>query len=489
MSGGALPVIDAELARDMGELSRDPLKWVMYAFPWGRGDMAGMTGPDAWQRDVLAEIKANIDGGAKRPLKLAVASGHGVGKSALVAWLLLWSMSTCPDTRGVVTANTGAQLRSKTWAELSKWYGRFIAKHWFKMAATSMIGAQEGREHTWRLDAIQWSKNNSEAFAGLHNQGKRIIVVFDEASAIEDVIWDVTEGALTDKDTEIFWLCFGNPTRNTGRFRECFRKHRDRWVHKRVDSRDVAITNKEQIAQWLDDYGEDSDFFKVRVRGEFPDVSDTQLISSALVRDARARRLDEHEIRGMPKIMGIDVARTGGDMSSVWVRQGLLAYRVYKRHTPDSMMFADRLAGLIHEHKPDTVFIDMGAMGAPVYDRLRQMGFNNVQGVHFGGAAARDDLYVNRRIEMWFAIKKWLEDGGVLPDKDAAGQDIEDDLTSPEFFYSTKGKMQLESKEDMKERGLHSPDDGDALALTFAVPVRSANVVRRITDIDLGDWE
>lgn len=476
----------AELSRDMGVLSRDPLRWVQYAFPWGQGDMAGMTGPDKWQRDVLCHIRNGAKSGL--PLKLAVASGHGVGKSALVAWLLLWSMSTCPDTRGVVTANTGVQLRSKTWAELSKWYGRFIAKHWFKMAATSMVSLEDGHEHTWRLDAIQWSKQNSEAFAGLHNQGKRIIVVFDEASAVDDVIWDVTEGALTDKDTEIYWLCFGNPTRNTGRFRECFRKYRDRWVHMHVDSRDVAITNKEQLEQWAADYGEDSDFFRVRVRGEFPDAADTQLISSALVREARSRRLAEHEIYGMSKVMGVDVARTGGDQSSVWIRQGLWAYRVYKRHTPDSMMFADRLAGLIHEHRPETVFIDMGAMGAPVYDRLRQMGFDNVQGVHFGGAAVRDDLFVNRRIEMWYAVKGWLESGGVLPDKAAEGQDIEDDLTSPEFFYSSKGKMQLESKEDMKERGLHSPDDGDALALTFAVPVRPEGFrVRRITEDDIFD--
>ena len=189
---------------------------------------------------------------------------------------------------------------------------------------------------------------------------------FDEASAIDDTIWEVTEGALTDSDTEILWLAFGNPTRNTGRFRECFRKYRDRWHHIHVDSRTAAITNKAQLKQWVTDYGEDSDFVKVRVRGIFPDASDTQLISAELVRQAKERSLTERDVAGAPKIMGIDVARGGADQSAVWLRQGLLARRLYKRHTPDSMVFAERLASLLREHEPDAAFIDMGAMGAQI---------------------------------------------------------------------------------------------------------------------------
>ena len=467
---------DAEMAKDMGRLSRDPLAWVRYAFPWGEGELSGYGGPDAWQRDVLKHIRDNLS--RREPLRVAVASGHGIGKSALVAWLILWSLSTCPDARGIVTANTGSQLKTKTWAELAKWYNRFIARHWFEIAATSLSANEKGHEATWRFDSAVWSKNNTEAFAGLHNQGKRIVVVFDEASAIDDTIWEVTEGALTDSDTEILWLAFGNPTRNTGRFRECFRKYRDRWHHIHVDSRTAAITNKAQLKQWVTDYGEDSDFVKVRVRGIFPDASDTQLISAELVRRAKERSLTERDVAGAPKIMGIDVARGGADQSAVWLRQGLLARRLYKRHTPDSMVFAERLASLLREHEPDAAFIDMGAMGAPVYDRLCHLGFGHViMGINFSQGAIRDDLYLNRRSEMWHAVAKWLRDGGALPSQGPEAQDIEDDLCAPEYFYNTKGKLQLESKEDMKDRGLPSPDDGDALALTFAAPV-----VRR-TDI------
>ena len=466
-------VSELALCEDMGRLSLDPLTWTAYAFPWGKGELTGFEGPDVWQRDVLRTMRDHLKGPERfKPLRIAVASGHGIGKSALVAWVILWALSTCPDARGVVTANTGVQLRTKTWAELGKWYNRFLARHWFAMASTSITAKEAGHESTWRLDSVQWSKENSEAFAGMHNQGKRIVVIFDEASAIDDTIWEVTEGALTDRDTEIVWLAFGNPTRNTGRFRECFRKYRDRWRHVHIDSRTAAMTNKEQLEQWVRDYGEESDFVKVRVRGMFPDASDTQLISAALVRAAKGRYIQERDIAGAPVIMGIDVAGTGADQSSVWLRQGLWARRLFKRHTPDSMIFADRLVSLIHEHKPDVAFIDMGAMGAPVRDRLNQLGFGDVvQGVYFGGEAMRKDLYANRRAEMWHAVAGWLRDGGVLPHEGPEAQDIEDDLCAPEYFYNTRGRLQLESKDDIKDRGLPSPDDGDALALTFAAPV------------------
>src|SRR5690606_38633063 len=112
---------------------------------------------------------------------------------------------------------------------------------------------------------VPWSERNTEAFAGLHNAGKRIIVIFDEASAIPDIIWETTEGALTDVDTEILWFVFGNPTRNTGRFRDCFDggKFAHRWRQQKVDSRQVQRTNKKEIEDWIADYGLDSDFVRV----------------------------------------------------------------------------------------------------------------------------------------------------------------------------------------------------------------------------------
>ena len=209
------------------------------------------------------------------------------------------------------------------------------------------------------------------------------------------------------------------------------------------------------------------------MKGEFPSVSDRQLIGAEMVRAAMARRLTEREIAHAPKIFGVDVAGTGGDSSAIWMRQGLFARRLFKKNEPDTMRLADIVADYIQKENPAAVFVDMGAMGSPIVDKLRGLGFGGVvHGVYFGNAALRDDIYANRRAEMWHSVAGWLKDGGALPDKSAESQDIEDDLTSPEYFYNHRGRMQLESKDDMKARGLPSPDDGDALALTFAEPVR-----------------
>jgi hypothetical protein len=190
-----------------------------------------------------------------------------------------------------VTANTDTQLRTKTWAELGKWYQLFIARQLFTLTATAIfIAGDPDRQKTWRIDQIPWSKERSEAFAGLHNQGKRIVVIFDEASAIDDLIWDVTEGALTDAKTQILWLRYGNPTKTSGRFfKNCTQGKRNTYV--RVDSRTVSFTNKKQIEAWIEEYGEDSDFVRVRVKGEFPRAGYANFISPELVGQARRRRL------------------------------------------------------------------------------------------------------------------------------------------------------------------------------------------------------
>src|SRR5690606_25681226 len=158
-----------------------------------------------------------------------------------------------------------------------------INKHWFKYEATCIHSAQPGHEKTWRVDMVAWNKDNPDAFAGLHNEGKRILLVFDYSSAIHDRIYEVTEGALTDANTEIIWICFGNHTKNKGRFRECFGKRKGWWITRQIDSRDVEGTNKAQYQAWIEEYGEDSDFVRIRVKGRFPRQSSMQFISSELV--------------------------------------------------------------------------------------------------------------------------------------------------------------------------------------------------------------
>ena len=213
-----------ELISDIGGFTHNPLGFVLYAFEWGKGELSKFPdGPDEWQRLVLIEIGEKLKNGATvdTAIQEAICSGKGVGKSCLIAWVVLWAMSTFEDTRGIVTANTDTQLKTKTWPELSKWYRLCITKDWFKLTATALCSIDPSHERTWRVDAIPWSKDNPEAFAGLHNQGKRIILIMDEASGIDDIIWEVLDYALTDVETEIIWIACGNPTKNTGRFIEC----------------------------------------------------------------------------------------------------------------------------------------------------------------------------------------------------------------------------------------------------------------------------
>jgi hypothetical protein len=483
---------EAALIEDFGKLSRDPYRFVLYAFPWGEpGELAEHDGPDEWQRDVLIQIRDGLNPAAA--LQIAVASGHGPGKSGLVAWLILWSLATFEDAKGICTANTEVQLRTKTWAEVSKWYRLFIGKHLFHLTATAIYAANPEHEKTWRIDAIAWSERNTEAFAGLHNQSRRVCVFFDEASAIPDVIWETTEGALTDADTEIIWCAFGNPTRNTGRFRECWGKFRERWLTYQVDSRTAKLTNKEQIAIWLKDYGEDSDFFRVRVRGVFPRAGSMQFIASDVAEAAMSPERQVDATVFDPLVMGVDVARFGDDASVIRLRRGRDARTIpaIKLRGVDTMTLAAKIMEVFQAHHPDAIFIDEGGVGGGVVDRCRFLRLP-VVGVQFGAKAdqsyaTQDGLiaYANKRAEMWGTMRQWLI-GGML-EKDP---DMLSDLTGVEYGYRMvdgRDAIQLESKADMKRRGLASCDNADALCLVGGTMVETPAGPRAIEEIQPGD--
>lgn len=458
---------EEDLIADMGKYSMDPLGWVRYAFPWGSGELAGFDGPDEWQAEQLGSIGERLREGVELGVVIqeATASGHGVGKSADVAWLILWAMSTFEDCKGVVTANTETQLKTKTWSELSKWYRLYICKHWFTLTATALFSVIPDHEKTWRVDMVVWSERNTEAFAGLHNKGKRILLIFDEGSAIPDVIWEVSEGALTDEGTEIIWCVFGNPTRNTGRFRDCFGKLRHRWKTRQVDSRTSAFTNKEQIQKWIDDYGLDSDFVKVRVRGMFPSASSRQFIPMTLVDAAFGKHLRADQYNFAPKILTCDPAWEGDDELVIGLRQGL-AFRILNviPKNDNDIHVATIIANHEDREKADAVFID-GGYGTGIISAGRTMG-RAWQIVWFSGASS-DPGCLNKRAEMWKLVRDWLMQGGAIPED----QVLYNDLIGPETVPRLDGKIQIESKKDMKQRLLPSPNRGDALALSFAFPV------------------
>ena len=449
---------ELQLAREIGKLCDDPVGFAEFAYA---------ETPRPWQRQILELIGEHLRSEKwPEPLKVAVASGHGIGKSALVAMVIDWAMSSCEDCKVIVTANTGTQLATKTVPEVHKWFSRSINAHWWELKATSITIRDIEHSRRWRTDFIPWSTHNTEAFAGAHNKGKRIVVIFDEASAIEDPVWEVAEGALTDENTEIIWLAFGNPTQNTGRFRECFGKFKHRWRTFQIDSRLVEGTNKEQIAKWIEDYGEDSDFVRVRVRGEFPRAGSSQFISSDLVAAARKYRAEGYG--ALPKVLAVDVARFGDDQTVIGCRQGRKFWILGKYRGKDTVWVAEETIRLIQQEKPDATVIDADGLGAGVVDQVNYRGFGSRLFEFHGGAPANDGAaFYNRRAEVWGSLRDWLMAGAEIPDN----SEIEDDLTAPEYGFSNKQQIQLEKKEDMKKRGLASPDIGDCLAMTFAVKV------------------
>lgn len=462
--------LERELVEAIAGFEHDPLGYVLFAFEWGHGELAGKKGPRKWQREVLESIGQKLRAGAAdlgEVIREAVASGHGIGKSALVAWLIKWSMDTREDTRGVVTANTETQLRTKTWPEVGKWHRLSLTRDWCELTATSLFSRAPGHEKNWRVDAVPWSENNTEAFAGLHNEGKRLLLIFDESSAIADKVWEVAEGALTDENTEIVWAVFGNSTRATGRFRECFRRFSHRWTTRQIDSRTVEGVNLGELQKLVDDYGEDSDIVKVRVRGIFPSMSAKQFIGEADVDAAYGRQLEPRQYEFAPVILTCDPAWSGDDTLEIAKRQGLKFDLLLSMPKNDNdVHVANLLARLEDEHKAAAVFVDMG-YGTGIVSAGKTMG-RAWQLVNFAEKPF-DAGCLNKRAEMWKGVRDWLKEGGAIP----ADPELRDDLIGPETVARMDGRIQLESKEDMKRRGLRSPNKGDALALSFAYPVTS----------------
>jgi hypothetical protein len=473
MKANTTPSPEDGLVDDMARFYADPLGFVQFSFPWGEGTLKGFDGPDDWAVGFLTDIGAAVKAGnfngsdAIDPLRFSTSSGHGIGKSAMVAWLILWIMSTRPKCKGVVTANTAAQLRSKTWSELSKWWNLSITKHWFVYNGGSMgslnIYAKADPEG-WRFDAQTCEERNSEAFAGNHAASSTSAYIFDEAGGIPDKIFEVREGGLTDGEPMVF--DFGNPTRNTGRFRDnMIGRYRKAYNRRFIDSREVKITNKRLIQEWLDTYGEDSDFFKVRVRGQFGSSGalqfiDTDKVRACIEQDVPVQPFD-------PVVLGVDVARFGDDQSVICVRQGRDAESQgwHKFSGVDTMELSARVVEVANAKRADQIFIDGGGVGGGVVDRCRQLGLDVVE-VNFGNKAT-SPLYANMRAQCWGNMRAAIYDGIRIPQD----EDLVSDLTGLEYGYNLRNLIQLEKKEDAKRRGIASPDLADALSLTYAYPV------------------
>ena len=458
----------------------DLLTFVLLAFPWGvKGTpLEHFNGPRKWQREVLSDLTKHIAQNKGKidfdTFRMAVSSGRGIGKSALVSWLVLWMLSTRIGGSVIVSANSESQLRSVTWAEITKWCAMLINSHWFEISATRVMPAKwltelverdlkKGTRY-WAIEGRLWSEENPDAYAGLHN-ADGVMLVLDESSGIPDPIWSVAAGFFTENTPNRFWLAFSNPRRNTGYFYETFHSKREFWQTKVVDARTVEGTDKQVYQQIIDEYGPDSSQAHVEVYGEFPNAGDDQFISSLVVDDAMRR--PAYKDPSAPVVIGVDPARFGADATVLAVRQGRDIVRIIRHRGDDTMTVVGHVIDAIEEFKPAMVFIDEGGLGAGIVDRLKEQRYK-IKGVNFGWKSKNPAMYGNMRAQIWGDMRDWLKSASIPNDRF-----LKTDLISPMMKPDSKGSIFLESKKDMKARGLASPDAADAIALTFSYPVAS----------------
>jgi hypothetical protein len=473
--------MQAGLLEWLADVADDPHAWAMGAFPWGqKGTILEKfpDGPIDWQRDIMEQVRLGLLT-VDEAIQLATATGHGVGKSALICMLILWGFTTYPDCRGVVTANTETQLKTKTWAELGRWFNLcFFTREHFTLNATSLVSKDPSRERTWRIDMIAWSETNPEAFAGMHNKGKRLLIIFDEASAIADIIWETIEGATTDSDTQIIWIVCGNPTRNSGRFRECFGegKHASMWKSRQIDSRTVSITNKSRFTRWEKIYGVDSDWFRVRVLGQFPRRGEMEFFSAADIDAAMSTDREVFVDAFTPLAIGVDVARFGRNNSVIFPRKGrdarTLERKLYSGISTTEL--ANRISETYQQWRPDGIFIDGGGVGGGVVDQCRNQRLY-VWEVQFG---AKDSItgvsndnsgerYANMRAAMYGAARAWTKTGA-LP----LNADLRTAMLAITYSFNNKDEIVLTSKEDLIDENPDLDlDTLDAFVLTFGGPL------------------
>jgi hypothetical protein len=456
----------------------NPLAFVMFAFPWGQPGtpLEHFKGPRKWQREVLTHIadhiKANQGQLDFNTLRHAVSSGRGIGKSALVSWITIWMLTTRIGSTTIISANSESQLRSVTWAEITKWLATAINSHWFEVSATRLMPAKwltelverdlkKGTRY-WGVEGRLWSAENPDAYAGVHNFDG-VLVVFDEASGIDDSIWAVTSGFFTENTPNRFWMAFSNPRRNTGYFYEAFNSKREFWTTKVVDARTVEGTDKQVYQQIIDEYGADSSQAHVEVYGQFPSEGDDQFISASLVDEAMKR--PKYQDQSAPIVIGVDPARFGADATVIAIRQGRDIIAIQRHRGDDTMTVVGHVIEAIEEYKPTLVVIDEGGLGAGIVDRLKEQRYK-VKGINFGNKSTNPIMYGNKRAEMWGKMKDWLKTASIPLDRF-----LKTDLISPMMKPDSKGTIFLESKKDMKARGLASPDAADAICVTFAFPV------------------
>ena len=407
--------------------------------------------PQAWQRDAL--------NGVRDSSRVACKSGHGVGKSALLSWVILWYLITRP-CRVVCTANSANQLNQVLWNEIQKWARKMPQGLQDQLEITSDKITLKGIDSS--VHARVSRKENPEALQGFHHEN--LLFVIDECSGVDDIIFEVAQGALSTAGSKI--LMVGNPTRSSGYFYDAFHRNAHRWHKMTVSCADADYVSADFIEDMAQQYGPDSSIFKIRCLGEFPTNSDDSLISRHLVDAAVARDVDPMTVE---TVWGLDLARYGSDRTALCKRQGNVLLEPIKSWQGKDLM---ETVGLVlseyeatpYEDRPAEICCDVIGVGAGAVDRLVELGMP-ARGVNVAESPSLGGRYQRLRDELWFLCREWFEAKDCkIPEQ----EELIHELTSLRFKVLSSGKFKAEGKDEMKRRGLRSPDLADSFVLTFA---------------------
>ncbi len=436
--------------------------------------------PDKYQSQILRSISENQ--------MTSVRSGHGVGKSAVEAWAIIWFLCTRPYPKVPCTAPTQHQLYDILWSEVSKWLRSNPALN------NELIWTKERlymKDHPEEWFAVARTASRPDALQGFHADD--VLYIIDEASGVRDAIFEPILGSLSTEGAKL--LMCGNPTQLTGFFYDSHNKNRASYKTFHVDGRSSERVSDDYISRIINMYGEDSDVFRVRVAGEFPLVGDNIFIPMPLLEKSVSTEYTATQ-KPMQSHIGCDVARFGDDKTVITYRVDEKSYIWKKRHGQDTMKTADDIVELAlmlikkYDITKETdplipIKIDDGGVGGGVVDRLKQMQerepddlwWMDIVPVYFG-QRIRHQYYYDTTTYMMAVLKNLLktsdENGeekqveAIIPDDD----DLIGQLSCRRYSMTDNGRIKVESKKEMKARGVSSPDEADSILLCY-LPVKA----------------
>jgi len=419
--------------------------------------------PDNWQAEMMTAV-------AKGHRRISIRSGHGVGKSTAVSWLAIWYILTRYHAKIVVTAPTSAQLYDALFAEIKRWVKELppMLNELLEVKAERIELKQFPQENF--ISARTSRAEQPEALQGIH--AENVLLIADEASGVPEAVFEAAAGSMSGHSATTILL--GNPVRSSGFFYDTHTRLANEWWTRKVSCVDSPRVSEAYVKEMASRYGEESNAFRIRVLGEFPRSDDDTVIPMELLELAVQR--DVQPTKFSPLVWGLDVARFGSDKSALCKRQGNTVpepVRVWANL--DLMQLTGAVVAeweaLIPSERPTEILVDSIGLGAGVVDRLRELGLP-ARGINVSESPAMGLTYRNLRAELWHKAKAWLEKRDCRIPKD---EKLIAELATVRYSFTSNGKIQIESKDEIRKRGLSSPDLADAFVLTFASDAATAS--------------